>query len=498
MSVADQITRINNNIAAAYDACDGKGATMPVTENSDNLADTVASIPQGGGGAVEEKDANFYDYDGELVYSYTKAEVLALSALPALPTHEGLTAQSWTHTLAELKTFAVSSRPFIDVGATYITDDGDTRLYFDVESDNEQVSIQLSITITQPMTLDINWDDGSSIETIVASQTISHTFDCSTLKRFIVKMSPNGSGKYEISFFTNLPAYGGYLFISRLECGNNLSNLYLENFTNIKYITLSENSITTLQDSSFRSCSRLIACVLPTGCLTVGPTCFANCESLKKVIFPESVTSVGNYCFQNCFVLRSLTIPNGVTEIKQNSILQCYSMEKLSLPSITLIDNNGIQNNVNLDFVLPDTVQAINTYGVSNNGLHIVDIPYGVSQIAERAFSNNKCLTKVTIPHSVTAIGNYAFQTCSTLPYIKIPNSVNSIGTAAFSSCSRLIVIDLTEYIDPLNIPTLVNYNAFPDLYGMIIYVANQTMLDAFKSATNWSRLEPYYRVKGA
>lgn len=48
MSISDQITRIKNNIAAAYTACNGKGATMPLTENSANLADTVASIPSGG------------------------------------------------------------------------------------------------------------------------------------------------------------------------------------------------------------------------------------------------------------------------------------------------------------------------------------------------------------------------------------------------------------------------------------------------------------------
>lgn len=47
MSIESQITRINNNIAAAYTQAEAKGATMPATENSANLADTVASIPTG-------------------------------------------------------------------------------------------------------------------------------------------------------------------------------------------------------------------------------------------------------------------------------------------------------------------------------------------------------------------------------------------------------------------------------------------------------------------
>ena len=49
MSIASEITRINTNIAAAYTACGDKGATMPQTQNSQNLADTIAGIPQSGG-----------------------------------------------------------------------------------------------------------------------------------------------------------------------------------------------------------------------------------------------------------------------------------------------------------------------------------------------------------------------------------------------------------------------------------------------------------------
>lgn len=48
MSIASEITRINNNIAATYTALSAKGATLPATENSANLASTVATVPSGG------------------------------------------------------------------------------------------------------------------------------------------------------------------------------------------------------------------------------------------------------------------------------------------------------------------------------------------------------------------------------------------------------------------------------------------------------------------
>ena len=50
MSIASQITRINNNIANAYTACSAKGATMPPAQNSANLANCISSISSGGGG----------------------------------------------------------------------------------------------------------------------------------------------------------------------------------------------------------------------------------------------------------------------------------------------------------------------------------------------------------------------------------------------------------------------------------------------------------------
>lgn len=47
MSIASEITRISGNVADAYTAANAKGATMPITQNSDNLATTIATIPTG-------------------------------------------------------------------------------------------------------------------------------------------------------------------------------------------------------------------------------------------------------------------------------------------------------------------------------------------------------------------------------------------------------------------------------------------------------------------
>ena len=47
MSIASEISRISGNVADAYTAANAKGATMPMSQNSDNLASTIATIQTG-------------------------------------------------------------------------------------------------------------------------------------------------------------------------------------------------------------------------------------------------------------------------------------------------------------------------------------------------------------------------------------------------------------------------------------------------------------------
>ena len=50
MSIASEVTRIDTNVANAFDSAELKGATMPGVLNSDYLASCIDSIPTGGGG----------------------------------------------------------------------------------------------------------------------------------------------------------------------------------------------------------------------------------------------------------------------------------------------------------------------------------------------------------------------------------------------------------------------------------------------------------------
>ena len=55
MTIQSEIQRIKDNIADAYDSCDSKGATMPESLTSDNLADCIDSITGGGASGILEQ-----------------------------------------------------------------------------------------------------------------------------------------------------------------------------------------------------------------------------------------------------------------------------------------------------------------------------------------------------------------------------------------------------------------------------------------------------------
>jgi hypothetical protein len=55
MSVQSEIERIEQNIANTYSVLNDMGATIPEVKNSENLANTARTVPQGSGGeAVQE------------------------------------------------------------------------------------------------------------------------------------------------------------------------------------------------------------------------------------------------------------------------------------------------------------------------------------------------------------------------------------------------------------------------------------------------------------
>jgi len=417
------VTVTPDKLADGYTALDASGALITGTAKS------------GGGGSVPAKDVNFRDYDGTIVNAYTKAEFAALTAMPDNPSHEGLTSQGWNWSFADAQAY-VAKYGRLEIGQMYITDDGKTRVYIHLE----QGRTSPMLGVCPNGTVDVDWGDGTAHDTLTGTSTST------------VKWTPNHAYAAPGDYVIKLTVTGSMRFY-----GNDSSNQY----SGLLRYTSSADG----RNSIYRNTIRRVE--IGSGVTSIGDNSFYYCYSLTSITIPDSVTSISNNAFRNCYGLASVTIPDRVWSISSNAFYYCYS-----LTSITI----------------PDSVTSIGTYAFYYcYTLASVTIPDSVTRIGNYTFRNCYGLASVTIPDSVTSIGNYSIYQCVTLASVTIHDSVTSIGENAFSSCTGVAEYHLV----PTTPPTLANTNAFNSIPAdCIIYVpysADHSVLDAYKTAANWS-----------
>jgi hypothetical protein len=259
-NLGDYLTDIANAIR------EKKGMSGAI--NAQDFASEIASISTGGGGStsgsVSKSDVNFYDYDGVLLHSFTKDEFLALSALPELPTRDGLTCQGWNYTLADAKEY-VTSYGVLDIGATYITDDGKTRLHIRIAAKGRMtVPLYFSQTVANGVTID--WGDGSATQTLSGTENVNTTHTYADTGEYVISLNPTDG--------------------CTLDLGSSASSYCVMGNTN---------------NNGRVYCNMLQAVEIGKNFIRIRYNTFSYCYSLASVVIPEGVTSIGNKAFYYCY-----------------------------------------------------------------------------------------------------------------------------------------------------------------------------------------------------
>jgi hypothetical protein len=128
---------------------------------------------------------------------------------------------------------------------------------------------------------------------------------------------------------------------------------------------------------------------------------------------------------------------------------------------ITGIGNKAFGNNRTITrVIIPNSVTFIGGGAFERcTGLLGVTIPDSVISIKEDAFFGCINLPSVTIPNSVTSIGDFAFDGCTKLTSVTMPGSVTSLGRSAFSGCTGLTSVTFEGTINSSNFD---RYYVFP------------------------------------
>lgn len=424
---------------------------------------------------AEEKDVNFYDYDGTIVYSYTAQEFANLSAMPANPSHPGLTAQGWNWALANAKTY-VSTYGKLDIGQSYVTSDGKTRLY--VEVDDYMKHIYVGFGINGSATID--WGDNTT-STVTGSSTSTavygeHTY--SQAGNYVITIQSNTA----ISIMSGSSTSGPYIFtgkynnlnqnkayfncVKKIELGSNIGTINQFAFT---YMTALETitiptSVTTLNTNFLYYCSSLKYCVIPNEINALPASTFGLASSLKSVSLPEGCNSFGAGCFRSCYNLEKIIVPSGQSYSLPNYVFyECYNLKEVILPSTT-------------------TSIAQYTFGKCNI-LRNPPTKY-LTVLGNYAFQDDISAVGFEFPSGLTKIPQNAFSNCYAAEYFIFKGNISSIGTNAFSYCNSAKIFDFTHCTA---VPTLSNTNAFSNTAGSI--VVPDSLYTTWVAASNWSNL---------
>ena len=142
------------------------------------------------------------------------------------------------------------------------------------------------------------------------------------------------------------------------------------------------------------------------------------------------------------------------------------------------------------EYAIPNGVTAIG-YGAFDGcySLTSVTIPDSVNVLEDDAFYQCPNLTHITIGNGVATIGDSAFAYCRSLASVTIPESVTMIKSGAFAYCKSL-----AEVICEPTTPPTIGYTIFYETNSeLVIYVPvsdDDSIINAYKSATNWSNYQ--------
>ena len=363
----------------------GYGNGIWVAASNSGLYYSVALVPSDSAHVeveVEEKDVNFYDYDGTLLYSYTIAEAQALTELPPGPEHEGLVFQEWNWSLEDVK----SLDHIADIGASMITDDGKTRIY-------------LHNDYGEPVNADLWWrqsvSEGVEIfsEGLFELETISGTGAVS--KNITV---PPGHSMIELS------VNSGTLI---LGAGHNLETVINGSAAALQLIVKVElgANVDSIGAGTFSGHRRLQTIAVPSG-LGVGHKTFQDCVSLQAAILNNNKDVSSQYVFNNCYRLRVISFRKTIEEISggfmYGGLSECYSLNRL---------------------ILPEGPKATATYTAEYCG----------------------SITDVYFPSTFTSLNGSALRDCSSLRKVVFAGAITTISTNMFRNAGVAEFYDFTK-----------------------------------------------------
>lgn len=200
-------------------------------------------------------------------------------------------------------------------------------------------------------------------------------------------------------------------------------------YSGVESVTIGR-SVESFGLSPFANCDHLTTIVVDTG-----NTVFDSRDNCNAVIrtadnqlimgcggttFPTTVADIGAWAFNCCHNLTTLTIPRHIKRIRNNAFYYCSNLDSIAFNADSCI-----------------VAGEMGTIGAFVNCNNIKSVSFGesVKNIPVRVCSGIGSLKTVYMHDSVESIGALAFYKCGSLDSVAFPGSLTFIGDSAFMGC---------------------------------------------------------------
>lgn len=161
---------------------------------------------------------------------------------------------------------------------------------------------------------------------------------------------------------------------------------------------------------------------------------FCGYTNLESVVISEGVRVINHAAFAGCTNLREVTIPASMEYIDQEAFCDCDKLERVYITDL------GAWLKIDFDWGDANPLEYSHRLYLNGEPVTDIEIPYGVKEIKNCAFSGLSNLKSLTIPHSVTRIEEDAFSGVADLEKLIMPCTVARIKDNAFGGCKNLTV----------------------------------------------------------
>ncbi|EAY15595.1 surface antigen BspA-like [Trichomonas vaginalis G3] len=197
---------------------------------------------------------------------------------------------------------------------------------------------------------------------------------------------------------------------------------------NLVNLVLNEG-ITTIGNSSFADCTKLVEVKLPNSLEKLSHYSFRGCTSLKEINL-ENVSRLGLSVFGGCTSLERVSIPSAIRRLSNYLFSGCTSLYEVTLNDmITSIGAGCFQQCTALKSItLPKSLKRINKQAFTQSSIQNLIIPENVSRIVGEAFLNMPELETIVFNGVINSIEEFPFAYCPKLHAITFFNNIQNVS----------------------------------------------------------------------